>query len=79
MEAFGCEVIWDGYNREVVIFSRDYDAGDTRFDLREEGGRNLCKKIRVTLEHVGLLQLLVLWSQHYWQEQGKVLISLRII
>lgn len=38
MEAFGCEVFWDGHNREVVIFSRDYDAGDTRFDLREEGG-----------------------------------------
>ncbi|QUI21713.1 hypothetical protein HZI73_05120 [Vallitalea pronyensis] len=37
MEAFGCEVIWDGHNREVVIYTRDYDAGDSRYDLREEG------------------------------------------
>ncbi|WP_244971328.1 lectin like domain-containing protein [Vallitalea guaymasensis] len=40
MEAFGCEVLWDGDNR-VVIINSDHgpykDKANARFDLREEG------------------------------------------
>ncbi|GKX28135.1 hypothetical protein SH1V18_06150 [Vallitalea longa] len=40
MEAFDCEVLWDGANR-IVIINSDYspyiDKEDARFDLREEG------------------------------------------
>ncbi|WP_458787033.1 lectin like domain-containing protein [Vallitalea sediminicola] len=40
MEAFGCEVLWDGDNRVVIINSDNgpyKDKANARYDLREEG------------------------------------------
>lgn len=37
MESFGSEVIWDGHNKDVVIYTKDYEFGDSRYDLRNEG------------------------------------------